>query len=82
MKSKYPYCFGLVVDGTSESSYTKQSAFILRSFIQEEEVKEGKVNERFLTLLDFEKIKTEDVAHVMLEFLHNTLVYKHLKCSN
>ena len=56
-KSKHPYCFGLIVDGASGLSHTKQSTFILRSFIQEKKVKEGKVNERFLTLLDFENIK-------------------------
>ena len=57
MKLKHRYCFGLVVDDTSELSHTKQSTFISKSFIQdEEEVKEGKTNERFLTLLDFEKM--------------------------
>ena len=57
MKLKHRYCFGLVVDDTSELSHTKQSTFISKSFIQEEEeVKEGKANERFLTLLDFEKM--------------------------
>ena len=58
MKLKHRYCFGLVVDNTSELSHTKQSTFISKSFIQEEEeeVKEGKTNERFLTLLDFEKM--------------------------
>ena len=82
IKSKHPYCFGLVGDGTSELFHTKKSAFILKSFIQEEEVKDCKVNERFLTFLDFEKIKTEDIAHVIFKFLHNTLVYKHLRYSN
>lgn len=59
MKLKHRYCFGLVVDDTSELSHTKQSTFISKSLIQEEEeeeVKEGKTNERFLTLLDFEKM--------------------------
>lgn len=57
MKLKHRYCFGLVVDDTSELSHTKQSTFTSKSFIQEEEeVKEGKTNERFLTLLDFEKM--------------------------
>lgn len=57
MKLKHRYCFGLVVDNTSELSHTKQSTFTSKSFIQEEEeVKEGKTNERFLTLLDFEKM--------------------------
>lgn len=57
MKLKHRYCFGLVVDDTSDLSHTKQSTFISKSFIQEEEeVKEGKTNERFLTLLDFEKM--------------------------
>ena len=57
MKLKHRYCFGLVVDNTSELSHTKQSTFISKSFIQEEEeVKEGKTNGRFLTLLDFEKM--------------------------
>lgn len=57
MKLKHRYCFGLVVDDTSELSHTKQSTFISKSFIQEEEeVKEGKTNGRFLTLLDFEKM--------------------------
>lgn len=82
MKSKYSYCIvPLVVDGTSGLFHTRQLTFILRSFIQEE-IKEGKVNEKFLTLLDFEKIKTEATAHVILDFLHNTFVYKHLECSN
>lgn len=57
MKLKHRYCFGLAVDDTSELSHTKKSTFISKSFIQEEEeVKEGKANERFLTLLDFEKM--------------------------
>lgn len=56
MKLRHRYCFGLVVDDTSELSHTKQSTFISKSFIQEEEVKEGKTNERFLTLLDSEKM--------------------------
>lgn len=57
LKLKHRYCFGLVVDDTSELSHTKQSTFTSKSFIQEEEeVKEGKTNERFLTLLDFEKM--------------------------
>ena len=58
MSLKHRYCFGLAVDDTSELSHTKKSTFISKSFIQEEEeeVKEGKANERFLTLLDFEKM--------------------------
>lgn len=51
MKLKHRYCFGLVVDDTSELSHTKQSTFISKSFIQEEEeVKEGKTNERFFDI--------------------------------
>lgn len=52
MKLKHRYCFGLVVDDTSELSHTKQSIFISKSFIQEEEeeVKEGKTNERFFDI--------------------------------
>ena len=69
-KSKHPFCFGLNVNDNAKLFHTEQSTFILRNFIQEE-VKQGKVTGKLSTLLDFEEIKREDIAHVILKVLHN-----------
>ena len=69
-KWKHPSCFGLNVNGTARLFDSEQSTYISINFSQEE-VKQEKVIGSFSTLLDFEEMKREDIANVILKVLHN-----------
>ena len=64
----------LTFDGTSGLSHTEQLTFILTNFIQEEQVRQGKVIENFLTVPDFQKMKREDIACLILKILHKNYI--------